>query len=365
MLNIILSLGVLCGISTLLTLLLLAAESYFLDYGECEIRVNDEKVFKVRGGRSLLGTLSDQKLFLPSACGGRGSCGVCKCRVTEGAGPLLPTETPYLTDEEQRNQIRLACQVKVKQNLSISVPEELLSVKDFQTRVTSVTDLTHDIKGVCFELPAGETVSFKAGQFMNFVAPPYGDITQPTARAYSIASAPSAKTALELIIRYVPEGMCTTYVFKHLKAGETIQLIGPFGEFFLRDTDREIIFIAGGSGLAPIRSLVLDMIDRGITHRPATFFFGAVRLKDLYYVEEFQAIAAQHPWFRFVPALSGPETEHSFERGIITDVVARHYPALDHHEAYLCGSPGMINACIKVLTDKGLPEHLVYYDKFS
>ena len=365
MLNIILSLGVLCGVTTLLTLLLLAAESYFLDYGECEIRVNDEKVFKVPGGRSLLGTLGDQKLFLPSACGGRGSCGVCKCRVIEGGGPLLPTETPYLSDDERKNQVRLSCQVKVKQNIRIQVPEELLSVKDFLTTVTGITDLTHDIKGLRFTLPEGESVSFKAGQFMNFVAPAYGDVSEPVARAYSIASGPADKTALELIIRYVPEGMCTTYVFKHLKADERIQLIGPFGEFFLRDTDREIIFIAGGSGLAPIRSIVLDMINKGITHRPAAFFFGAVRLKDLYYVDEFQAIAAAHPWFRFIPALSGPETEHSFERGIITDVVARHYTTLDNHEAYLCGSPGMINACVKVLTDKGLPETLVYYDKFS
>ncbi|RCK79547.1 MAG: Na(+)-translocating NADH-quinone reductase subunit F [Candidatus Ozemobacter sibiricus] len=366
MIEVLTGIAVLSGVSAGLTVLLLIAEAWFADYGECVIDVNaGERQYKVKGGSSLLRTLSEQKLFLPSGCGGRGSCGTCKCRVLEGGGPILPTETPYLNETERRSQVRLSCQVKVKENIRIEVPAELLNVREFVATTVRITQLTHDIRGLRFELPPGETIKFKAGQFVNLVSQPYGDVTESTSRAYSISSPPSDNRALELVIRLVPNGMVTTWVFQHLKEGQPVTLIGPYGEFFLRESSREIIFIAGGSGLAPIRSIILDMIDRGITHRPATFFFGAVKRRDLYYVEEFERIAAQHPWFRYKPALSGDETDHPYERGLITDVVARHYGTLDHHEAYLCGSPGMINACVKVLTQKGLPEHLIFYDKFS
>ncbi len=358
--------GVLSAVSVGLTVLLLVAEAVFATYGECEIDINKgERILKVTGGGSLLRTLAGQKLFLPSGCGGRGSCGTCKCKVLDGGGPVLPTELPYLNPEERRTGVRLACQLKVKENVRIEVPPDLLSVREFQAVVERITPLTHDIRGLRFRLPEGETVKFKAGQFVNLLSKPYGDVTEPTSRAYSISSPPADNRALELVVRLVPNGLVTTWVFHHLKEGDTATLIGPYGEFFLRDSAREIIFIAGGSGLAPIRSIVLDMVERGITHRPATFFFGAVKQRDLYYVEEFQAIAAKHPWFRFKPALSGDETGHPWERGLITDVVARSYGTLDNHEAYLCGSPGMIGACVKVLTGKGLPETLVFYDKFS
>ncbi|KAF1079208.1 MAG: Na(+)-translocating NADH-quinone reductase subunit F [Candidatus Rifleibacterium amylolyticum] len=357
---------VLSALSGVLTLLLLVAEFFFANYGECTIDVNQgEKVLKVEGGASLLTSLAGQKLFLPSGCGGRGSCGTCKCRVLEGAGPLLPTEVPYLNDEEKKSDVRLSCQVKVRGDIKIEVPEELLSIKEFETVIESITDFTHDIKGLRFKLPEGETIKFKAGQFANLFSKPYEDVREETSRAYSISSAPSDNRAIELVIRYVPNGMVTTYVFKHLKEGDKVRLIGPFGEFFLRDTDREIVCIAGGSGLAPIRSIVLDMIDRGISNRKATFFFGAVSQRDLYYVEEFKAIEKEHPWFRFVPALSKDDSDHPYEKGIITEVVARNYGDMKELEAYLCGSPGMIDACVKVLTGKGMPEDRIYYDKFS
>lgn len=349
-----------------LTILLLIAEYFFANYGEVNIDVNNgEKTFKVEGGASLLTTLSGKKLFLPSGCGGRGSCGTCKCRIIDGGGPLLPTETPYLSDIERKNSVRLACQVKVKNDVKIEVPEELLSIKEFVTVIEKITDFTHDIKGFRFRLPEGETIKFKAGQFANLVSQPYEDVKESTSRAYSISSAPSDNKAIELVIRYVPNGMVTTYAFRHLHEGDKVNLIGPFGEFFLRDTDREIVCIAGGSGLAPIRSIILDMIDRGITNRKATFFFGAVTIKDLYYVEEFKAIEKQHPWFRFVPALSRDTSGHPFENGLITDVVARNYNDMKNIEAYLCGSPGMIDACVKVLTGKGMPNTQIFYDKFS
>ncbi len=349
-----------------LTILLLIAEYFFANYGEVNIDVNaGEKNFRLEGGASLLTSLASQKLFLPSGCGGRGSCGTCKCKVLEGGGPLLPTETPYLNDEERNSGVRLSCQVKVKNDIKIQVPEELLSIKEFNTVVEKIVDFTHDIKGLRFKLPEGEKIRFKAGQFANLFSKPYDDVKEETSRAYSISSAPSDDRALELVIRYVPNGMVTTYVFKHLKEGDNVRLIGPFGDFYLRDTDREIVCIAGGSGLAPIRSIILDMVEKGISNRKATFFFGAVTVKDLYYVEEFKAIENEHSWFKFVPALSRDDSDHPYAKGLITDVVASHYGDMKDIEAYLCGSPGMIDACEKTLTGKGMPKNQIFYDKFS
>jgi Na+-transporting NADH:ubiquinone oxidoreductase subunit F len=357
---------VLSALSGVLTILLLIAEHFFASYGECTIDVNDgEKSYKVEGGASLLSTLAGEKLFLPSGCGGKGSCGTCKCKVIEGAGPLLPTETPYLSDEEQKSNVRLSCQVKVKNDIKIEVPDELLSIKEFITEVTKIEDLTHDIKGLRFSLPENETIKFKAGQFVNLVSEPYEDVKESTSRAYSISSPPSDKNSVELVIRYVPNGMVTTWVFKHMKEGQKVRLIGPFGEFFLRESDRDIVCIAGGSGLAPIRSIILDMIDRKISHRKLTFFFGAATKKDLYYVDEFKELEQKHDWLNFVPALSHDDSEHPYKKGLITDVVADHYDSLADFEAYLCGSPGMIGACEKVLTQKGLPPERIFYDKFS
>ncbi len=356
----------LCALAALLAVLLLAAEAVFANYGECRIDVNGgDKALTVQGGQSLLASLADQKVFLPSACGGRGSCGVCKCRVKSGAGPVLPTERPYLTDEELDQGVRLSCQVKVKEDISIEVPEGLLAVRELSTTVESVTDLTHDIKGLRFRLPEGERMPFKAGQYVQLVAPPYGEVHEETFRAYSIASPPHETAWIDLIIRLVPDGIVTTFVFEHLSEGDAIRLVGPFGDFHLRESDREILFIAGGSGLAPIRSVVLDMIERKITHRSATFYFGAVQERDLYYVDAFQELAREHDWFRFVPALSGDEGGHDYERGLITEVVERHADRLEDHEAYLCGSPGMIDACIEVLLRKGVPEERIFYDKFA
>lgn len=357
---------VLSSLSGVLTVLLLIAEFFFANYGECTIDVNDGEVsFKVIGGQHLLVTLAGQKLFLPSGCGGKGSCGTCKCKVLDGAGPLLPTEIPYLTEQERKDNVRLACQVKVKNDVKIEVPEEMLSIKEFETVIEKITDYTHDIKGLRFKLPEGETIKFKAGQFANLYSKPYDDVKEATSRAYSISSSPSDNKALELVVRYVPNGIVTTYVFNHLQAGDKAMIVGPFGEFFLRDSDREIVCIAGGSGLAPIRSIILDMIDKGNSSRKATFFFGAVSQRDLYYVEEFKEIEKQHPWFRFIPALSKDESDHPYENGLITDVVARHYQSLANMEAYLCGSPGMIDACVKVLKGKDMPTAQIFYDKFS
>ncbi len=359
--------GVLCLLSGALAILLMIAEFFFANYGEYVIDINDgEKSLTVKGGQNLLGTLGEQKIFLPSACGGRGSCAMCKCRVIDGAGPVLPTEEPYLGDEERKNDTRLSCQVKVKQDLRIAIPAELLAVKQFATTVESIADCTHDIKAVRFKLPEGETLKFRAGQYMQLYCEPYGEVKDGVYRAYSIASAPSTTDAFELVIRLVPNGIVTTYVFEHLKEGGPARVTGPFGDFYLRESDREIVFIAGGSGLAPIRSIVYDMIDRGVTHRKARFFFGARSLKDLYFVEEMETLAQEHDWFEYIPALSNePSDDHGYETGLITDVVDRYYKECGNREAYLCGSPGMIDACVRVLTGNGMPEERIFYDKFS
>lgn len=364
--DVITGIAILNIISLILTVLLVISERLFLDYGECKIDINDgTRIVVVKGGQSLLRSLSEHKIFLPSGCGGRGSCGTCKCKVTAGGGQVLPTELPYLNMEELKSNVRLSCQVRVKKDIKIIIPEELLLVKEFIGKVVKKVKLTHDILGLRIILPANETIKFKAGQFVNLVSPPYGNVSEPTSRAYSISSPPSDDRHVELVIRRVPNGIVTTYIFDYLKEGDDVKIIGPYGEFYLRDSNREILFIAGGSGLAPIRSIILDMLDKKITHRKATFFFGAVNKQDLFYVEEFKKIESENSWFRYIPALSGKEQNHEYEKGLITDVVAKYYDKFDNHEAYLCGSPGMINACVQVLKSKGMPESLIYYDKFS
>jgi Na+-transporting NADH:ubiquinone oxidoreductase subunit F len=201
---------------------------------------------------------------------------------------------------------------------------------------------------------------------VQFVVPAYELTPDPVYRAYSVSSPPSSKESIELEIRLVPNGICTTYVFSHLKVGETVSINGPYGDFYLRDGDREIIFVAGGSGMAPIKAILLDIAEKGITRR-ATYFFGARAVRDLFLVDEMRALEQRIPGFRFIPALSNPlpEDEWQGETGLITEVLDRHYEKLDNHQAYLCGSPGMIDAAIRVFKSKGLTEEHIFYDKFA
>ncbi len=354
------------AISVGLSLIIIVAEYFFNNYGECEIDINNgDRVLKVEGGSSLLSTLAGQKIFIPSACGGKATCGLCKVQVLEGAGPLLPTEEPYLDEEERSNNFRLSCQVKIKNNIRILIPEELFNIKEYITVIESIDQLTHDIKGLRLKLPEGETVQFKAGQYMQFYTKPYDKIKESVYRAYSIANVPSDNKAIELIIRQVPDGICTTYVHTQLSAGDRARISGPYGDFYLRGNCSEIVMIAGGSGLAPIRSIILDVLERGIDIK-MNFFFGAVTKKDLYYIDYFKDLDNKHENFRFIPALSKPAPEDNWdgEVGLITEVVDRYINDGSDMEGYLCGSPGMIKACINVLGTKGIPEEKVYYDKF-
>ena len=358
--------GVACLITGLLAFLIVIAGATIADYGEVTVSVNKERQFTVRGGKPLLATLKDEKIFIPSACGGKGSCGLCKVKVLKGAGDILPTELPWLDDGEKREGIRLSCQLKVKRDFSIEIPEELFKVKQYQTEVTALRDLTCDIKEITLKLLEPAEMSFKAGQFVQFEVPPYELTDEPVYRAYSIASAPSDKNSLQLEIRLVPNGICTTYVHKYVKTGDRITINGPYGDFYLRDTGLDIIFMAGGSGMAPIRSILFDMAEKG-NERRAHYFFGARTQRDLFLVDEMREFETKLPGFTFVPAISCPDSDDSCdsETGRNTEVFNRMLGRCENTEAYLCGSPGMIESSIEVLTAKGVPEELIYYDKFA
>ena len=353
-------------ISSALAILIIIAEKYLNNYGECTIDINNgTRVLKVTGGSSLLSSLAAQKVFIPSACGGKATCGLCKVQVSDGAGPLLPTEEPYLTKEEIKTGVRLSCQIKVKRDLKISIPEELFNIRQYKTRVEKITQMTHDIKEFRFALLEPGDITFKAGQYMQVYTKPYGKVRESVSRAYSMSSAPSDKGAVELIIRQVSSGVCTTYMHTQVKEGDEITLSGPYGDFYLHEGADELIFIAGGSGLAPIKSLTLDILEKGL-NKKMYFFFGAVSRKDLYYVEFFQELERNHENFKYIPALSKPAPEDAWdgETGLVTEVVDRYIPDAVNKQAYLCGSPGMINACIQVLTKKGMKEESIFFDKF-
>ncbi len=366
MIELLVSVGVMCAIATVLAIIMVIAESTIGNYGDVEITINGDRKLDVRGGKSLLGTLKDRKVFIPSACGGRGSCGLCKCKVTAGAGDVLPTELPWLTPAELKDGTRLSCQVKVKRNLQLAIDPQLLYVKEYRGRVSAIADLTHDIKQVTIDLLEPDTIAFQAGQFVQLETPPYDLADEPVYRAYSISSPPSDTRRLELEIRLVPNGICTTYVHRYLKVGDTITFNGPYGEFGLSGSDKEIIGIAGGSGMAPLKSIAWDMHERGI-HRPFRYFFGARSARDLFLVDALRALERDMPSFRFIPALSEPAPEDAWtgETGLITQVVDRHIADASAMEAYLCGSPLMIDACVELLKRKGMPDNSIFYDKFS
>ncbi len=362
----IIAVGALCALNIVLAMLLVLADALITDTSERVITINGSRELRVAGGKPLLATLKEQQIFIPSACGGRGSCGLCKVAVLEGGGAILPTEMPWLTPEEQKNHIRLSCQIKVRRDLAIRIPEELFNVRQYQAEVAGIVDLTHDIKQVTLTLIEPPEIAFTAGQYIQIEVPPYALTDEPVYRAYSVASDPVDNRRLELEIRYVPNGICTTYVHQHLKVGDAVTFNGPYGEFGLRPTEREIICIAGGSGMAPIRAILLEMA-RTRNPRPCRYFFGARSVRDLFLVDEMRRLEGEIPNFHFIPALSSPTPDDHWEgeTGLITAVVERHVPDAANAEAYLCGSPLMIDACIKTLRGCGMPETQIFYDKFT
>ena len=346
--------------------LLLIAERRILNFGICKIDINDgKKVLEVSGGNNLLAVLAENDIFIPSACGGRGTCAYCKVKIVEGGGTPGPIETPYLTPREIEDRIRLSCQVRLRNDLRIRIPDHLFSIQRFQGRVEKKRPLTHDILELRIKLTSPAEINFRAGQYIQLESAPYRG-RESVMRAYSISSPPSRTHAVETVIRLVPDGICTTWVFEILKENDPLTFSGPYGDFYLSETDRPCLFVAGGSGMAPIRSMLLDMREKG-NQRTVSYFFGALTQNDLFYTDELRELERETDWFRFIPALSNepPDSGWDGERGLITDVIARHHPDTSAYEAYLCGSPGMIDAAVKILTEGGMPENQVFYDKFA
>ncbi len=357
-----------CALTTVLAALLLLAERYLVNYGICAIDINEgEERLEIEGGSSLLTSLKSQGLFIPSACGGKGTCAYCKVKVLDGGGPVAPTEEPLLSAEEIADNVRISCQLKVRNDMKIEVPEELFRVKEFRATVEMIRDLTHDIKELRFKLIEPETIEFTPGQYVQLEAPPYGDNPESVFRAYSISSPPSDRQHVELMVRLVPGGICTTWVFEHLKEGDEVTFSGPYGDFEIQQTDREMVWIAGGSGMAPFWSILRHMKEHDIANKKTTYFFGAVNPRDMFLEDELSQLAEELDWFDYVPALSceDPGPDWDGDQGLVTEVLDRRVGDGSDMEAYLCGSPGMIDAAAEVLKDKGIDVDRQYYDKFA
>jgi len=365
-LSILTAVMVISSIGAGLAALLVIAEFFFANYGQCRITINNEKTITIDGGGDLLSALRDEKIFIPSACGGRGTCGLCKLKVVDGAGPLLPTEQPYLDAREIQAKVRLSCQVKVRNDFKIEIPPELFAVQEYECKCLDIIDLTYDIKLFRLELLAPATMDYIPGQYIQLLTPAYPGNDEQVYRAYSIASDPAQKNVIDLVIRLVPNGICTTYCFKYLTVGDRVKFNGPYGDFRLSDTDTPIVFIAGGSGMAPIKCMLHHMKNTA-NKRKATYYFGANTPKDLFMINEMKTFEKELHDFSFVPTLStsGENENWSGQTGLVTVAVEKNLKKASESEAYLCGSPGMIDAVIKVLSKLGMSQEKIFYDKFA
>jgi Na+-transporting NADH:ubiquinone oxidoreductase subunit F len=394
----------------LLVIILLYARKKLTPQGEVKITINGEKELTVQPGTSLLSTLAANNIFLPSACGGQGTCGMCKVQVLEGGGEILPTETGFFTRKEQQQHWRLACQVKVKEDLSIHVPEAVLGVKKMECEVISNHNVATFIKEFKLALPPGEHLNFKAGGYVQIDVPKitvefkdmdieeeYRDewdkykmwdlkMVNPeeTFRAYSMANHPAEGDIIMLNIRIatppwdrskgtfmkVNPGICSSYIFSR-KPGDKVMVSGPYGEFFIKDTDREMMYIGGGAGMAPMRSHIFHLFHTEKTKRKVTFWYGARSKREIFYEDHFRDIEKKFPNFKFTIALSEPKPEDNWtgDVGFIHQIVYDNY--LSKHEEpeeieyYLCGPPMMIDAVLKMLYDLGVPDEMIAYDDFG
>lgn len=366
MVSIALSVLAVSGIGAALALVLVVAERFISNYGECEVVINDDKKLLIDGGKSVLSTLTGEKVFVPSACGGKGTCGLCKLKVTEGGGNVLLTERPFLTDEEIDSGVRLSCQVKIRNDIRIEMPQELLSVQEYNCRCVEIRSLTHDIRQFRFELVEPKSFNYVPGQYIQLLAPIYKKGGEEVYRAYSLSSDPMEREFVETVIRLVPGGICTTYCFDYLEVGDEVRFNGPYGDFCLSDSDVPMVFIAGGSGIAPVKCILHHMKNSG-SKRKAVFYFGANRVNEMFMIDEMLEFERELADFEFVPVIASPEhgVQWSGEVGLVTDAVRRGVENAAASEAYLCGSPGMIDASIAVLTEMGMPQENIFYDKFA
>ncbi|MDO8828263.1 NADH:ubiquinone reductase (Na(+)-transporting) subunit F [Methylophaga sp.] len=388
-----------------LVFVIISARSKLVATGDIEIIVNDEKTIKTKAGGKLLGALADANLYVSSACGGGGTCAQCKVKIFEGGGSILPTEESHITKREAAEGDRLSCQVAVKQNMRIQVPEEVFGVKKWECTVRSNDNVATFIKELILELPEGESVNFRAGGFIQIECPPHtveyknfviadeyrpdwdrfdlwrykSVVKENVVRAYSMANYPEEKGIVMLNVRIaspppnaddVPPGIMSSYIFD-LKPGDKVTISGPFGEFFAKDTDKEMVFIGGGAGMAPMRSHIFDQLRRLKSKRKMTFWYGARSLREMFYTEDFDELAAENDNFTWHVALSDalPEDNWTGYTGFIHNVIYEHYlkdhPAPEDCEYYMCGPPMMNAAVIKMLEDLGVEPENIMLDDFG
>lgn len=336
------------------------------DIKTCTVSLNNgARTVECRQGMTLFAGLRTNKIFLPTGCGAKGVCGQCRVKVLSGpANPHTESELALISDADRAAGVRLGCQLRLEGDLTLEVSEPILHARQFKATITDIKELTHDIRRFTFTPSDGATVEHDAGQFINVMVK-IPEAKAVVVRCFSFATPSSVTDRVESIIRLNPNGTMTPYLFNQAKAGDEVTLFAPFGTFRLSDNRSPCIWIAGGSGLSPFLGMVQDMIDKGIDYRPVQLFFGAVLPTDLYYLDVLGDIMAKHSWFKFIPALSGPEkSPQCADYGLITDVVAKYVKDASTSEGYLCGSPGMIGACIKVLTGCGMPADRIYFDRF-
>jgi Na+-transporting NADH:ubiquinone oxidoreductase subunit F len=391
-----------------LVAVLMVARNYLVASGEVTITINDDPdhALHVPSGGTLLGTLAANDIFIPSACGGKGSCGVCKVNVSEGGGAMLPTEVSFINRGEAREGCRLSCQVKVKDDIKIELPAEIFEVRQWQCKVRSNHNVATFIKELILELPEGDEVPFRAGGYIQIECPPHvakyadfdveeeyrGDwdkfnmwryvskVDEDVSRAYSMANYPEEKGIIMLNVRIAsppprapegtPPGKMSSFIFD-LKPGDDVTISGPFGEFFAKETDAEMLYIGGGAGMAPMRSHIFDLFKRVGTDRKVSFWYGARSMREAFYIEDFDGIAAEHDNFEWHLALSEPQPEDNWtgKTGFIHQVVYDNYlkdhPAPEDIEYYLCGPPMMLQACMKMLDDLGVEKENILFDDFG
>ena len=417
-LTIIVSIIAFLAVTLLLVALLLFAKAKLTTSGDVTIDINGgERVITAEGGSSLLATLANNQIFLPSACGGGGSCGMCKCQVLEGGGEILPTETGFISRKMQKDHWRLGCQVKVKEDLKIKVPASVLGVKKWECEVVSNRNVSTFIKEFVVKLPEGETLNFRSGGYIQIDIPQYDAIKfsdmdideeyredwdkfkmwdlvtknpEATFRAYSMANHPAEGNIIMLNIRIatppfdrvnggfmkVNPGICSSYIFSR-KPGDKVTISGPYGEFFLPDNlpdTQELIFIGGGAGMAPMRSHIMHLFKTEKTNRPVTFWYGARSLKEAFYLEDYAAIEKEFPNFKFHLALDRPDPEADaagveYKVGFVHNVLYENY--LKNHEEpegciyLMCGPPMMVSSVVNMLDSLGVAPESILYDNFG
>ena len=389
-----------------LVLGIIAARSKLVASGEVAITINDEKTVQTAVGGKLLGALADARLFLASACGGQGTCGQCRVTAFEGGGVILPTELSFITKREAVDGDRLACQVAVRQDMKIRIPDEVFGVKKWECTVRSNPNVATFIKELILELPEGEHVDFRAGGYIQIECPPHhlkykdfdiqqeyrdewdrynlwryeSKVDEPVMRAYSMASYPEEKGIIMLNVRIcppppdladtVPPGQMSSYIF-NLRPGDKVTISGPFGEFFARETNNEMFFIGGGAGMAPMRSHIFDQLRRIKTSRKITFWYGARSRREIFYEDDFNQLQAEHENFKWFVALSDPQPQDNWtgHTGFIHQVLYENYikdhPAPEDCEYYMCGPPVMNAAVVKMLESQGVEREQIMFDDFG